>query len=72
MIVLKWLFFIAVGAVAEHFVFPLVNVCGNSMFPTYHDGEIILSRSKGHIITKFVLQPCVPITRDDMGTEIKE
>lgn len=44
MIVLKWLFFIAVGAVAEHFVFPLVNVCGNSMFPTYHDGEIILSR----------------------------
>jgi signal peptidase I len=44
MIVLKWLFFIAVGAIVEHYVFPLVNVCGNSMFPTYHDGEIILSR----------------------------
>lgn len=43
MIVLKWLFFIVVGVVIEHYVFPLVNVCGNSMLPTYHDGEIVFS-----------------------------
>lgn len=43
MIVLKWLFFIVVGVVIEHYVFPLVNVCGNSMLPTYHDGELVFS-----------------------------
>lgn len=43
MIVLKWLFFIVVGGVTIHHMFPLVNVCGCSMFPTYVDGEIILS-----------------------------
>lgn len=43
MIVLKWLFFIVVGVVIEHYVFPLVNVCGNSMLPTYQDGEIVFS-----------------------------
>ena len=43
MIVLKWLFFIVVAGVTIHHMFPLVNVCGCSMFPTYRDGEIILS-----------------------------
>ena len=25
-----------------YYLFPLITVCGDSMFPTYHDGEIIL------------------------------
>jgi len=26
------------------FFFPVIQVCGDSMFPTYHDGEVLLSR----------------------------
>ena len=43
MIVLKWLFFIVVAGVTVHHAFPLVNVCGCSMFPTYRDGELVIS-----------------------------
>lgn len=43
MTVLKWLFFVFIVGVAIYYFFPLVSVCGCSMFPTYRDGEIILS-----------------------------
>lgn len=40
---IKWLFlFLAIGGVI-YYIFPLVNVSGYSMFPTYKDDEIILS-----------------------------
>lgn len=26
-------------------VFPIITVCGDSMFPTYHDGEILVGNS---------------------------
>ena len=42
--ILKWLFFIVVVIVILHYFFPLVEVCGCSMLPTYLNGEVILSR----------------------------
>lgn len=40
---IKWvLFALGVGAVL-YYLFPFVNICGDSMFPTYVDGEIILT-----------------------------
>ena len=30
------------GLAVGYFLFPLITVCGNSMLPTYHDGEILL------------------------------
>lgn len=41
--IIKWLFFILCVGVAIYYLFPLVNVCGCSMFPTYKDDEIIIS-----------------------------
>lgn len=26
-------------------IFPIITVCGNSMYPTYHDGEILIGNS---------------------------
>jgi len=26
-----------------HYLFPIVKVCGDSMFPTYHDGEVLIT-----------------------------
>ena len=43
MTILKWLFFIIIVCGVIYYLFPLVNVCGSSMFPTYVDGEIIFS-----------------------------
>lgn len=43
MTILKWLFFILIVCGVIYYMFPLVNVCGSSMFPTYVDGEIIFS-----------------------------
>lgn len=42
--ILKWLFFIVVVISILHYFFPLVEVCGCSMLPTYLDGEVIISR----------------------------
>lgn len=43
-------------------LFPLVEVCGNSMFPTYLDGEIVLAtrlyrRSKIKVGDVFIYRP---------------
>lgn len=38
---IKLALLVALGAVG--FTFPLVNVCGDSMYPTYHDGELLFS-----------------------------
>lgn len=43
MMIIKWLFFILIVCGVIYYLFPLVNVCGSSMFPTYLDDEIILS-----------------------------
>lgn len=43
MTILKWLFFILIVCGVIYYMFPLVNVCGSSMFPTYVNDEIILS-----------------------------
>ena len=43
MMILKWLFFILIVCGVIYYLFPFVNVCGSSMFPTYIDDEIILS-----------------------------
>lgn len=43
MMILKWLFFIIILCGVIYYLFPLVNVCGSSMFPTYVNDEIILS-----------------------------
>ena len=43
MTILKWLFFIIIVCGVVYYLFPFVNVCGSSMFPTYVNDEIILS-----------------------------
>lgn len=43
MTIIKWLFFILIVCGVIYYLFPLVNVCGLSMFPTYIDDEIIFS-----------------------------
>ena len=43
MTILKWLFFILIVCGVIYYMFPLVNVCGSSMFPTYVNDEIIIS-----------------------------
>lgn len=43
MTIIKWLFFIIILCGVIYYLFPLVNVCGSSMFPTYVNDEIIIS-----------------------------
>lgn len=40
---IRWLFFIIIVGAVIYYLFPLVTVCGVSMFPTYIDGEVILA-----------------------------
>lgn len=42
MIVLFIIVAVIVLGLILHFLFPLIQVCGNSMYPTYHDGEILI------------------------------
>ena len=39
-----WLFFVILAVVIAllYYVFPIIQVCGDSMHPTYKDGDIVL------------------------------
>lgn len=43
LLVFKWLFFILFLGLILIYLFPPVTVCGNSMLPTYYNGELLLS-----------------------------
>lgn len=40
---IKWLFLIFILLAVIYYLFPIITICGSSMYPTYVDGEIIFS-----------------------------
>ena len=40
---IRWLFLIFILVAVIYYLFPIITICGCSMFPTYIDGEIIFA-----------------------------